>query len=94
MQKYYELTVELMENGWAKQLVKKEFTETVNNVEVSHDEPYLDDFIYMNGSPQTLSITILKKSKLDTYYEQAKVLIIENLQQERDRINKLLEVGE
>jgi hypothetical protein len=92
MNKYYELTVWLTEDGWRKEIKKTEVIRS-DTCDYSETDDYFDEFIYSAIQSETTIIT-RDESKVKTYFEQAKRKIIKRLQRERNVIDKLLEVGE
>ena len=92
MSKYYELTVWLTEKGWGKEIKKTEVIRS-DTCDYLETDDYFDEFIYSAIQSETTIIT-RDESKVETYFEQAKRKIIKRLQQERNIINKLLEVKE
>lgn len=98
--KYYELTIELTEQGWEKKINESDIIKIENgNIErdcgafvVNHK--YIVDMFCVLSTNSKAKISTIDEFKLDIYYEQAKELIIKQLRQERDRINKLLEANQ
>jgi hypothetical protein len=99
MNKYYELTVKLTRYGFEKKIEEYPLIEQANCYVTYYCDKWgmatntrVEQLIFCDSSKEVVTVGTANCSKLDLYYNQAKVLIIENLQQERDRINKLLEM--